>query len=71
VRTVFIYNLPFKAEEHDVFEFFSAAGEINDIRLITDRHTKRSRGLCYIEYSKQVGAHHHHHHRITALPKSP
>jgi hypothetical protein len=26
---------------------------VTDIRLITDRHTKRSKGLAYIEFSKQ------------------
>jgi RNA-binding protein 39 len=29
------------------------AGEVMDIRLITDRHTKRSKGLAYVEYAKQ------------------
>lgn len=27
--------------------------QVTDIRLITDRHTKRSKGLAYIEFSKQ------------------
>jgi RNA-binding protein 39 len=26
---------------------------VTDIRLITDRHTKRSKGLAYVEFSKQ------------------
>lgn len=27
--------------------------QVTDIRLITDRHTKRSKGLAYVEFSKQ------------------
>jgi len=45
--------LNIKAEERDIFEFFSKAGEVMDIRLITDRHTKRSKGLAYVEYAQQ------------------
>ncbi|WIA17274.1 hypothetical protein OEZ85_014144 [Tetradesmus obliquus] len=52
-RTVFAFNLNIKADERDIFEFFSKAGEVTDIRLITDRHTKRSKGLAYVEFSKQ------------------
>jgi RNA-binding protein 39 len=26
---------------------------VTDIRIITDRHTKRSKGLAYIEFGKQ------------------
>lgn len=52
-RTVFAYNLNIKADERDIFEFFSLAGEVTDIRLITDRNTKRSKGLAYIEFASQ------------------
>lgn len=41
-----------KADERDIFELFSGAGEITDIRLITDRHTRRSKGLAYVEFAK-------------------
>jgi RNA recognition motif-containing protein len=27
--------------------------QVTDIRLITDRHTKRSKGLAYVEFSRQ------------------
>lgn len=27
--------------------------QVTDIRLITDRHTKKSKGLAYVEFSKQ------------------
>ncbi|KAG2487729.1 hypothetical protein HYH03_013728 [Edaphochlamys debaryana] len=51
-RTIFVYNLSLKADERDLFEFFSKVGRVVDIRLITDKNTKKSRGLAYIEFSK-------------------
>lgn len=52
-RTVFAYNLNIKAEERDLYEFFSKAGTVTDIRLIMDRNTRKSKGLAYIEFAKQ------------------
>lgn len=52
-RTVFAYNLNVKADERDLFQFFSVAGQVLDIRLITDRNTKRSKGLAYVEFARQ------------------
>ena len=55
IRTVFAYNLNLKAGEFDLFEFFSQAGEVNDVKLITDRNTRKSKGFAYIEYKRRVG----------------
>lgn len=55
-RTVFAYNLSLKADERDLFDFFSEAGTVVDIRIICDRHTKRSKGFAYIEYEDRVRA---------------
>mmetsp|Transcript_17252 Transcript_17252/g.51806 ORF Transcript_17252/g.51806 Transcript_17252/m.51806 type:complete len:577 (-) Transcript_17252:1395-3125(-) len=52
-RTVFASNVHPKAVEKDIFEFFSQAGTVQDIKLITDKNTKRSRGMAYIEYATQ------------------
>ncbi|KXZ45570.1 hypothetical protein GPECTOR_53g156 [Gonium pectorale] len=51
-RTIFAYNLSLRADERDLFEFFSKVGRVVDIKLITDKNTKKSRGLAYIEFSK-------------------
>ncbi len=57
IRTVFAYNLPLKAEERDLFEFFSKAGPIEDVKIIMDRNTRKSKGFAYIEYTNKVRAH--------------
>lgn len=53
-RTVFAYNLNLKADEKDIFEFFSTAGQVEDVRIIMDRNTRRSKGFAYIEMSARV-----------------
>lgn len=51
-RTIFVFNLSLKVDERDLFEFFSKVGRVVDIKLITDKHTRKSRGLGYVEFSK-------------------
>jgi len=48
-RTVFAYNLPTKANERDVKNFFGKAGKVRDVRLIADRFSRKSKGFGYIE----------------------
>ncbi|MQL81804.1 hypothetical protein Taro_014259 [Colocasia esculenta] len=50
LRTVFAYQMPLKATERDVYEFFSKAGKVRDVRLIMDRNSRRSKGVGYIEF---------------------
>ncbi|KAH9308342.1 hypothetical protein KI387_036253, partial [Taxus chinensis] len=49
-RTVFAYQICLKANEKDVYEFFSRAGKVRDVRLIMDRNSRRSKGVGYIEF---------------------
>ena len=48
-RTVFAYNVSTKADERDLFEFFTQAGTVLDVRIIYDRNTPRSKGMAYVE----------------------
>ncbi|KAL4858455.1 RNA-binding protein 39 [Chlorella vulgaris] len=52
-RTVFAYNLPLRAEEKEIFQFFMKAGPLNDIKVITDKTTGRSKGFAYIEFQRR------------------
>ncbi|KAJ6739889.1 SPLICING FACTOR (PAD-1) putative-RELATED [Salix purpurea] len=49
-RTVFVYQMPLKAAERDVYEFFSKAGKVRDVRVIMDRNSRRSKGVGYVEF---------------------
>jgi len=53
-RTVMIVCLHHKADERDVYEFFSGnAGKVRDVQIIRDARTGRSKGLAYIEFYLQ------------------
>lgn len=47
---MFAYQINLKADERDVYEFFSKAGKVRDVRLIMDRNSRRSKGVGYIEF---------------------
>ena len=55
-RTVFASNLNRKADDFAIFEFFSDAGTVVDVRVITDKHTRRSKGFAYVEFEDLAGA---------------
>lgn len=46
---LYVGNLPFSATEESVREFFSPVGEVESVKIITDRDTGRSRGFCFVE----------------------
>lgn len=48
--TVFVSQVHPKVDERDFFEFFSHVGRVEDIRLVRDARTQRSKGLCYVEF---------------------
>merc|ERR1719215_1843041 len=49
-----IVCLHHKADERDVYEFFSTnAGKVRDVQIIRDARTGRSKGLAYIEFYLQ------------------
>lgn len=49
-RTVFAYNLSTKADEREIYQFFSKVGVVQDVRIIYDRNTPRSKGMAYVEF---------------------
>ncbi|GAX73040.1 hypothetical protein CEUSTIGMA_g492.t1 [Chlamydomonas eustigma] len=50
-RTVFVSNVNLRADEKDVFMFFSQVTTVQDVQMIKDR-TKKFRGYVYVELSK-------------------
>uniref|UniRef100_A0A0B6ZXB5 RRM domain-containing protein n=1 Tax=Arion vulgaris TaxID=1028688 RepID=A0A0B6ZXB5_9EUPU len=50
IRTVFCMQLSARIRPRDLEEFFSSVGKVRDVRLITDNKTRRSKGICYVEF---------------------
>lgn len=48
---LFVGNLPYRAEESELNEYFSQAGVVSSVQLMFDRDTGRSRGFGFIEYT--------------------
>jgi len=49
-RTVFCYQLAQRIRTRDLEEFFSSVGKVREVKLIQDKHSKRSKGIAYVEF---------------------
>ena len=50
-RTVFIMQLARNVTIRDIQDFFSKVGQVRDVRLISDRNSRRSKGIGYVEFT--------------------
>src|SRR3990167_3824953 len=48
---IYIGNLPYTTTEHELRDYFSQYGSIEDIKLIIDFNTGRSKGFGFITYA--------------------
>lgn len=51
--SVFIGNLAFKASAGDLRELFEDYGDVQGVRVMTDRATRRPKGFAFIEMDKK------------------
>ena len=47
--SIFVGNLPFRAEQEDIIELFATYGEVNNCSLPLERDTGRKRGFAFVE----------------------
>ena len=47
--SIFVGNLPFRAEQEDIIELFATHGEVSNCALPLERDTGRKRGFAFIE----------------------
>ncbi|XP_073287671.1 uncharacterized protein [Primulina huaijiensis] len=52
--TAFISNLSLESTEGDLRNFFGVDGGVVDIRILTDKFTKKSRGLAYVDFTNDA-----------------
>ncbi|MBN2542090.1 RNA-binding protein [bacterium] len=53
---IYAGNLDFSVQENDLKEAFSKHGTVNEVRLITDDRTGRSKGFAFIEMPNEEEA---------------
>jgi len=51
VKTLYVGNLPYRANETAVRELFSTYGNVESVRLMKDKHTGKRRGFGFVEMS--------------------
>ncbi|KAM6201608.1 putative RNA-binding protein 23 [Rhynchocyon petersi] len=49
-RTVFCMQLAARIRPRDLEDFFSTVGKVRDVRIISDRNSRRSKGIAYVEF---------------------
>ena len=52
--SIFVGNLPFRAEREDVIELFAPFGEVTNCSLPLERDTGRKRGFAFIEMADEA-----------------
>ncbi len=53
---LFVGNLSFDVTENDLQDLFVAFGPVNEVNLMTDRSTGRSRGFAFVTMATPEGA---------------
>ena len=51
--SVFVGNLAFKAGANDLRELFEDYGDVQSVRVMTDRATRRPKGFAFVEMDKK------------------
>ena len=51
--SIFVGNLPFRAEQEDISELFSPFGEVTSCALPLERDTGRKRGFAFVEMADE------------------
>ena len=52
---LFVGNLPWSMAEEDLTSLFSEYGELEDVHLVTDRYSGRSRGIAFVKFAGDDG----------------
>ncbi len=55
-QKMYVGNLSFQTTETDLSDLFAQAGDVESVRIITDRDTGRSRGFGFVEMSEENAA---------------
>lgn len=53
---LYVGNLNFQTQEHELRDLFSQYGEVVSANVITDRETGRSRGFGFVEMATEEAA---------------
>lgn len=49
MKSIYVGNLPFTASEDEVRGLFSQYGDVQSVKIVTDRESGRPRGFAFVE----------------------
>lgn len=52
LKTLYVGNLPYRANEHVVRKLFEEQGQVHSVRLMKDRQTGKRRGFGFVEMAE-------------------
>ena len=55
-KKLYVGNLSFQATEDEVRTLFASFGEVENVSLVTDRYSGRSRGFAFVEMASEDSA---------------
>ena len=55
-KKLYVGNLNFKATADEIRELFATYGEVQDVSIVTDRYSGRSRGFSFVEMTSEDAA---------------
>jgi RNA recognition motif-containing protein len=53
---IYVGNLPFSASEEDLKKFFSEAGAVQSVKIVTDAYSGKPRGFGFVEMASEADA---------------
>ncbi len=56
MKNVFVGNLPFNSSEEALRDLFAQFGEVQQVKIMTDQQTGRSRGFAFVEMAQDDSA---------------
>lgn len=56
MTNIFVGNLSFKTTQDDLHAAFAVYGDVERVRVVTDRDTGQSRGFAFVEMTEPTGA---------------
>jgi len=56
MKKIYVANISFNATEQDIKDLFSEYGDIESVKMITDKYTGQSRGFAFVEMESEDGA---------------
>jgi len=52
-KKIYVANLSFEANEPELKDLFSKAGDVSSVRIVRDRQNNKGKGFAFVEMSTQ------------------